>query len=72
MLYVLPWGFLFGPKWLNDNSIFLVSSFSTDELSSSVVLAFISSKISALKRIGPHNIDVISVIIGNMLGDGWG
>jgi len=24
------------------------------------------------KRIGPHNIDVISVIIGNMLGDGWG
>lgn len=25
----------------------------------------------ASKRIGPHNIDVISVIIGNMLGDGW-
>ena len=29
-------------------------------------------KIPALKRIGPHNIDVISVIIGNMLRDGWG
>jgi hypothetical protein len=61
MLYVLPWGFIFGPTWFNFDSIFLLSS-----------LAFISPKIPSIQRIGPHNIDIISVIIGNMLGDGWG
>lgn len=35
-------------------------------------LPFNLPRTPASKRIGPHNIDVISVIIGNMLGDGWG
>jgi ubiquinol-cytochrome c reductase cytochrome b subunit len=28
------------------------------------------TKIRAINRIGPHNIDVISIIIGSLLGDG--
>lgn len=27
--------------------------------------------IPAIQRIGPHNEDIISVIVGNLLGDGW-
>ena len=34
--------------------------------------SFNSPKISAYLRIGPHNLDIISVIVGNLLGDGWG
>lgn len=73
MLYVLPWGYVFGPTWFNDNSIFLFAPTARRKLSSAAPrsLAFISPKIPAIHRIGPHNIDVISVIIGNMLGDGW-
>ena len=29
------------------------------------------SKINAMNRIGPHNEEVISVIIGSLLGDGY-
>jgi len=36
------------------------------------LLPFNSPKIPALNRIGPHNLDIISVIVGNILGDGWG
>jgi ubiquinol-cytochrome c reductase cytochrome b subunit len=50
-----------GPKFLNINNI-LTSLYST--------LAFIIPNIRANKRIGPHNEDVISVLIGCMLGDG--
>lgn len=35
-------------------------------------LPFIKPKIRADKRIGPHNEDIISVIIGSMLGDSYG
>jgi len=28
-------------------------------------------RIPARNRIGPHNLDIISVIVGNLLGDGW-
>jgi ubiquinol-cytochrome c reductase cytochrome b subunit len=24
------------------------------------------------ERIGPHNIDVLSILVGSLLGDGWG
>lgn len=34
--------------------------------------SFYSAKISSLKRIGPHNETIISILIGNLLGDGWG
>lgn len=29
-------------------------------------------KIPAQNRIGPHNIDVLSILVGNLCGDGWG
>ena len=34
-------------------------------------LPFYSPKIPAKNRIGPHNEDILSVIVGNLLGDGW-
>lgn len=34
-------------------------------------LPFGGSKISSSRRIGPHNITFLSVLIGNMLGDGF-
>jgi ubiquinol-cytochrome c reductase cytochrome b subunit len=55
-----------GPTWLNFN---LVGS---GEGRFAAWLPFNLPRTPASKRIGPHNIDVISVIIGNMLGDGWG
>jgi hypothetical protein len=30
------------------------------------------TKVSSKLRIGPHNIDIISVIIGSLLGDSYG
>lgn len=33
---------------------------------------FYTSKLPALKRIGPHNQEVISTLVGNLLGDCWG
>jgi ubiquinol-cytochrome c reductase cytochrome b subunit len=39
-------------------------------LSSSPLLPFNSPKINFRKRIGPHNINVLSVLIGSLLGDG--
>jgi hypothetical protein len=35
-------------------------------------LPFGTSKILSKYRIGPHNIDILSVLMGNMLGDGHG
>lgn len=33
---------------------------------------FYTARVSSLKGIGPHNEPIISTIIGNLLGDGWG
>ena len=38
--------------------------------SSMPVLPFNSSRISSLKRIGPHNYEVLSIMVGSLLGDG--
>ena len=39
------------------------------------ISAFISydknTKIRAVKRIGPHNMDILSIIFGTLLGDGY-
>jgi hypothetical protein len=35
-------------------------------------MAFGAPKIPSINRIGPHNIDFISVLIGNLLGDAHG
>jgi hypothetical protein len=34
------------------------------------VLPFSSSRISSIKRIGPHNYEILSILIGSLLGDG--
>nr|YP_010833287.1 LAGLIDADG endonuclease [Agaricus bitorquis]WFG54034.1 LAGLIDADG endonuclease [Agaricus bitorquis] len=36
----------------------------------SSILPFSKPKISSLKRIGPHNFDILNIIIGSLLGDG--
>jgi len=38
-------------------------------LFSSIVLPFNKSRTRAIKRVGPHNIDVLSIIICGLLGD---
>lgn len=65
--YVLPWGqmSLWGslvPQMvdLNNNFLILLNT-----------LPFIKPKTRSQKKIGPHNQDVISVIIGSMLGDSY-
>lgn len=35
------------------------------------ILPFHSSKVRSLKRIGPHNYDILSIIFGSLLGDGF-
>jgi len=35
-------------------------------------LPFIRTRTRAIKRIGPHNIDILSIIICGLLGDWWG
>jgi len=39
--------------------------------STMILLPFNSSKVKALKRIGPHNYEILSIIHGSMLGDGF-
>jgi hypothetical protein len=34
------------------------------------VLPFISPRVPSIKRIGPHNLDILSILIGSLLGDG--
>jgi len=34
------------------------------------VLPFISPKVPSIKRIGPHNLEILSILIGSLLGDG--
>jgi hypothetical protein len=33
---------------------------------------FYTSRLPAAQRIGPHNQDVVSTLVGNLLGDSWG
>lgn len=59
------WGNLMCPKWfeiLNIGSnvkIYILS------------IPFILPKTRALRRIGPHNYDVLSILIGSLLGDAY-
>src|ERR1700675_4227699 len=39
-------------------------------LLSSSVLPFSCARVPSLKRIGPHNMDILNIIIGSLLGDG--
>ena len=52
---------LFGPKFLYMKAL----------LSLKTTLAFILPNFKPNRRIGPHNEEVISVIVGSLLGDGY-
>jgi len=62
-LYVLPygqmslWGILNCPTWFSHNIDWMV------------LLPFSMPKVKSDKRIGPHNMDIFSVLIGSLLGD---
>jgi hypothetical protein len=34
--------------------------------------SFYTKKLQACERVGPHNLDIISTLVGNLLGDSWG
>lgn len=55
--YVLPWGAVCCPTGL--------------EKYSTVFGAFAISQKQRFCRIGPHNIDILSMLVGSLLGDGW-
>ncbi len=54
-------------KW---NEFSILFSKNQSNISSLASLPFKSSRIHSEKRIGPHNINVLSVLIGSLLGDG--
>ena len=71
MLYVLPWGlFLAQNVKIPEFGIFGDNSISN--LILNIYLPFGGSKLKTTHRIGPHNLDIISVLMGNMLNDGHG
>jgi ubiquinol-cytochrome c reductase cytochrome b subunit len=56
------------PKWMLKNNINYYSLY----FISSLPLFFNKPRIKGIYRIGPHNIDALSVLICGMLGDWWG
>lgn len=66
-LYVLPWGH----KALNDIGSYKAFGGSSGKLLATIQ-CIVAKRLSSYNRIGPHNIDVLSVLIGNLLGDGHG
>lgn len=56
------------PKWLLIKNIKISKNISL----LNVLSAFSKSRTKAESRIGPHNMDVLSVLICGMLGDWWG
>jgi ubiquinol-cytochrome c reductase cytochrome b subunit len=69
--YVLPygqmslWGIFVCPKWFE--ILNLGSNFNIYSLS----LPFIIPRIRSINRIGPHNYDILSILIGSLLGNGY-
>jgi len=53
------------PKWILMNDIKIIYLYIND------ILSFNKARTKAIYRIGPHNIDVLSVLICGMLGDWW-
>ena len=63
----LKW-FYFNTNFINDCSISSILLISSNRLNY-FYRSFFTCKTS-VERIGPHNIDIISMIIGSLLGDG--
>jgi ubiquinol-cytochrome c reductase cytochrome b subunit len=53
------------PKWILMNDIKFIYLYVNN------ILPFNKARIKAIYRIGPHNIDVLSVLVCGMLGDWW-
>lgn len=56
------WGNFICPKWLSFNDMSL-------GLAQMSLIPFSTPKVRASKRIGPHNFNILSILIGSMLGD---
>lgn len=75
MLYVLPygqmslWGKFFCPTCINYSNNIIYGSFIF------IIIYLnnnkIAKRISAISRVGPHNIDILSIIFGSLLGDSY-
>jgi ubiquinol-cytochrome c reductase cytochrome b subunit len=64
--YVLPYGQM--SLWgFNEPQMILYDDFFCVML----ILPFSSPKIRAIKRIGPHNYDILCILIGSLLGDSY-
>lgn len=61
-ILLLSSGSLFSHRWFIDNDVLYTFARCN-------ILAFSTPKISRRKRIGPHNLDILSILIGSMLGD---
>lgn len=59
------WGIFLCPKWFE--ILNLGSNFNIYSLS----LPFIIPRIRSINRIGPHNYDILSILIGSLLGEGY-
>jgi hypothetical protein len=57
-------------KWNKWNKFSVLFSRNLTNISSLALLPFNSPRINTSKRIGPHNIDVLSILIGSLLGEG--
>jgi hypothetical protein len=71
MLYVLPWG-LYLAQNVKIPELGIFGGFNTFGVVLNIYLPFGGPKLKTTQRVGPHNIDLISVLMGNMLGDGHG
>lgn len=70
--YVLPWGELLCPRGLSQYSCFLpVFGFPFSQ-NQKPKQSLVKARIKSSERIGPHNIDILSILVGSLLGDGWG
>lgn len=66
-LYVLPWGQM---SYWGDLSFAQNGDFFSYQMkpNANLPLMFTSPRTRAIKRIGPHNIDILSIITGLLLG----
>jgi len=61
IIYFIMMGCL-GPTWNFDSNLYFISS----------IPSFISPNIRSIQRIGPHDFNILSIIICGLLGDWWG
>jgi ubiquinol-cytochrome c reductase cytochrome b subunit len=61
------WGELNCPK-CNENLYIHFFGFNINTLT---LIPFNGSKVRSINRIGPHNIDILSILVGSLLGDGY-